>query len=120
MGAEAEVTVGAVVGTAGALVGAIVGAGVGATVGAGVNIGAGVITCNYDGFQKHQTFIEDGVFIGSDAQLVAPVRIGKGALVAAGATITRDVPPDALALTRVPQENKEGVAGRRRKMKAKK
>jgi len=90
-----------------------------ATVGAGVNIGAGVITCNYDGFQKHQTFIEDGVFIGSDAQLVAPVRIGKGALVAAGATITRDVPPDALALTRVPQENKEGVAGRRRKMRAK-
>lgn len=91
-----------------------------ATVGSGVNIGAGVITCNYDGFHKHQTFIEDGVFIGSDAQLVAPVRIGKGALVAAGATITRDVPPDALALTRVPQENKEGVAGRRRKLKAKK
>ncbi|MDA8098241.1 MAG: bifunctional UDP-N-acetylglucosamine diphosphorylase/glucosamine-1-phosphate N-acetyltransferase GlmU [Nitrospiraceae bacterium] len=87
-----------------------------ATVGSGVNIGAGVITCNYDGFTKSRTVIEDDVFIGSDAQLVAPVRIGKGALVAAGATITRDVPPDALAITRVPQENKEGVAGRRRKM----
>jgi bifunctional UDP-N-acetylglucosamine pyrophosphorylase/glucosamine-1-phosphate N-acetyltransferase len=88
-----------------------------ATVGRDVNIGAGVITCNYDGFQKHQTVIEDNVFVGSDSQLVAPVRVGKGALVAAGATITRDVPPDALALTRVPQENREGVAGRRRKMK---
>jgi bifunctional UDP-N-acetylglucosamine pyrophosphorylase/glucosamine-1-phosphate N-acetyltransferase len=91
-----------------------------ATVGTGVNIGAGVITCNYDGFRKHPTVIEDEVFIGSDAQLVAPVRIGRGALVAAGATITRDVPPDALALTRVPQENREGVAARRRKMKGKK
>jgi bifunctional UDP-N-acetylglucosamine pyrophosphorylase/glucosamine-1-phosphate N-acetyltransferase len=64
--------------------------------------------------------IEDGVFVGSDAQLVAPVRIGKGAVVAAGATITRDVPADALAITRVPQENKEGVAGKRRRMKQKK
>jgi bifunctional UDP-N-acetylglucosamine pyrophosphorylase / glucosamine-1-phosphate N-acetyltransferase len=90
-----------------------------ATIGRDVNIGAGVITCNYDGFRKHQTVIEDGVFVGSDAQLVAPVRIGKGALVAAGATITRDVPEDALALTRVPQENKEGVAARRRKRKEK-
>jgi bifunctional UDP-N-acetylglucosamine pyrophosphorylase/glucosamine-1-phosphate N-acetyltransferase len=91
-----------------------------ATVGSGVNIGAGVITCNYDGFRKHPTVIEDGVFVGSDAQLVAPVRIGKGAVVAAGATITRDVPADALAITRVPQENKEGVAGKRRRMKQKK
>jgi bifunctional UDP-N-acetylglucosamine pyrophosphorylase/glucosamine-1-phosphate N-acetyltransferase len=90
-----------------------------ATIGRDVNIGAGVITCNYDGFRKHQTVIEDGVFVGSDAQLVAPVRIGKGALVAAGATITRDVPEDALALTRVPQENKEGVAARRRRRKEK-
>jgi bifunctional UDP-N-acetylglucosamine pyrophosphorylase/glucosamine-1-phosphate N-acetyltransferase len=90
-----------------------------ATIGRDVNIGAGVITCNYDGFQKHRTEIGDGVFIGSDAQLVAPVRIGKGALIAAGATITRDVPDDALALTRVAQENKEGVAARRRKMKEK-
>jgi bifunctional UDP-N-acetylglucosamine pyrophosphorylase/glucosamine-1-phosphate N-acetyltransferase len=91
-----------------------------AVVGANVNIGAGVITCNYDGFKKHQTVIEDGVFVGSDAQLVAPVRIGRDALVAAGATITRDVPAEALALSRVPQENREGVAGRRKKMKEKK
>jgi bifunctional UDP-N-acetylglucosamine pyrophosphorylase/glucosamine-1-phosphate N-acetyltransferase len=88
-----------------------------ATIGKDVNIGAGVITCNYDGFKKHPTIIEDGVFVGSDAQLVAPVRIGKGAVVAAGATITRDVPEDALALSRVAQENREGVAARRRKMK---
>jgi bifunctional UDP-N-acetylglucosamine pyrophosphorylase/glucosamine-1-phosphate N-acetyltransferase len=91
-----------------------------AVIGADVNIGAGVITCNYDGFKKHQTIIEDGVFVGSDAQLVAPVRIGRDALVAAGATITRDVPAEALALSRVPQENREGVAGRRKKMKQKK
>jgi len=91
-----------------------------ATVGRDVNIGAGVITCNYDGFRKHPTVIEDGVFVGSDAQLVAPVRVGKGAVVAAGATITRDVPPDALALSRVPQENREGVASRRKRMKEKK
>ena len=90
-----------------------------ATVGRDVNIGAGVITCNYDGFRKHPTVIEDGVFVGSDAQLVAPVKIGSGAVVAAGATITRDVPADALALSRVPQENREGVAARRRGMKQK-
>jgi len=90
-----------------------------ATIGRDVNIGAGVITCNYDGFKKHQTVIEDGVFVGSDAQLVAPVRIGRDALVAAGATITRDVPAEALALSRTPQENREGVAGRRKKMKEK-
>ena len=91
-----------------------------ATVGKNVNIGAGVITCNYDGFLKHRTVIEDDVFVGSDAQLVAPVRIGKGALVAAGATITKDVPPDALAISRAQQENREGIAGRRRNMKQKK
>ncbi len=91
-----------------------------ATVGSDVNIGAGVITCNYDGFQKFPTIIEDGVFVGSDAQLVAPVRIGKGALVAAGATITHDVPADALAISRVPQINREGFSSRRRKLKQKK
>ena len=91
-----------------------------ATVGSDVNIGAGVITCNYDGFQKYRTVIEDGVFVGSDAQLVAPVRIGKGAVVAAGATITKDVPPDALAISRVPQAVREGFASRRRKLKQKK
>ncbi len=91
-----------------------------AAIGRDVNIGAGVITCNYDGFEKHATVIEDGVFVGSDAQLVAPVKIGKGALIAAGATITRDVPPDALAISRVPQDIREGFAVRRRKLKQKK
>ncbi len=91
-----------------------------ATIGRNVNIGAGVITCNYDGFQKHQTIIEDGVFVGSDTQLVAPVRIGRDALVAAGATVTRDVPAGALAISRVPQEIRAGAAGRRKKMKQKK
>src|ERR671926_148686 len=78
------------------------------------NIGAGTITCNYDGVNKNKTIIEDGVFIGSDTQLVAPVRVGKGAYVGAGSTITKDVPPDALALTRVPQKNVEGWAVKRR------
>jgi bifunctional UDP-N-acetylglucosamine pyrophosphorylase/glucosamine-1-phosphate N-acetyltransferase len=91
-----------------------------ATIGSDVNIGAGVITCNYDGYRKHQTVIEDNVFVGSDAQLVAPVRIGKGALVAAGATITRDVPADALAISRIPQEIREGLAAKRRGRKQKK
>lgn len=91
-----------------------------ATVGKDVNIGAGVITCNYDGFDKFPTIIEDGVFVGSDSQLVAPVRIGRGALIAAGATITRDVPADALAISRPPQDVREGFAARRRKMKQKK
>jgi bifunctional UDP-N-acetylglucosamine pyrophosphorylase/glucosamine-1-phosphate N-acetyltransferase len=90
-----------------------------ATIGRDVNIGAGVITCNYDGYEKHRTVIEDGVFVGSDAQLVAPVKIGKGALVAAGATITRDVPADALAISRVPQDIREGFASRRRRLKQK-
>jgi bifunctional UDP-N-acetylglucosamine pyrophosphorylase/glucosamine-1-phosphate N-acetyltransferase len=88
-----------------------------ATIGKDVNIGAGVITCNYDGFTKYPTVIEDGVFVGSDAQLVAPVKIGRGALIAAGATITRNVPPDALAISRTDQEIREGFASRRRKQK---
>lgn len=91
-----------------------------ATIGKDVNIGAGVITCNYDGFEKHRTVIEDGVFVGSDAQLVAPVTVGKGALIAAGATITRNVPSEALAISRAPQDNREGFASRRRRMKQKK
>jgi bifunctional UDP-N-acetylglucosamine pyrophosphorylase/glucosamine-1-phosphate N-acetyltransferase len=85
-----------------------------AEVGADVNIGAGTITCNYDGVNKHKTTIEDGVFIGSDSQLVAPVRIGRGAYVGAGSTITKDVPPDALALSRTPQRIVEGWAKKRR------
>ena len=86
-----------------------------AEVGADANIGAGTITCNYDGVRKHQTIIEDGAFIGSDSQLVAPVRIGRGAYVGAGSTITKDVPPDALALSRTPQRVIEGWAGRKKK-----
>ena len=85
-----------------------------AEVGAYVNIGAGTITCNYDGVNKHKTVIEDGVFIGSDTQLVAPVRIGKGAYVGAGSTITKDVPPDALALSRTPQRIIKGWAARKK------
>ncbi|MCB9597179.1 MAG: bifunctional UDP-N-acetylglucosamine diphosphorylase/glucosamine-1-phosphate N-acetyltransferase GlmU [Sandaracinaceae bacterium] len=84
------------------------------TVGAGVNIGAGTIFCNYDGFQKHQTVLEDGAFIGSDSQLIAPIRVGVGAYVATGTTVTRDVPDDALAVGRVKQSNKEGYASRLR------
>lgn len=79
-------------------------------VGAGVNVGAGTIFCNYDGFSKHRTVLEDGVFIGSDSQLVAPVRVGEGAYVASGSTITKDVPKDALAIARGKQVNKEKVA----------
>ncbi|MFQ5354252.1 MAG: DapH/DapD/GlmU-related protein, partial [Thermodesulfobacteriota bacterium] len=69
-------------------------------IGAGVNIGAGTITCNYDGVNKHITRIDDDAFIGSDSQLVAPVRVGKGAYVGSGTTLTRDVPPGALATSR--------------------
>src|SRR5262249_16654696 len=83
-------------------------------IGAGTNIGAGTITCNYDGEKKHVTVIEEGAFIGSDSTLVAPVRIGQGAYVAAGSTITHDVPADALAFGRARQEVKEGWAKRRR------
>jgi len=90
-----------------------------AEIGAGSNIGAGVITCNYDGEKKHRTTIGAGAFIGSDAQLVAPVTIGKGAYVGAGSTITRDVPPGALAVTRVPQKNIEGWVEQRKARKKK-
>ncbi len=85
-----------------------------AEIGAGVNVGAGTITCNYDGVQKHKTVLGDGVFVGSDSQLVAPVTVGKGAYVGAGSTITKDVPEDALALSRAPQKLVLGWAGRRR------
>jgi bifunctional UDP-N-acetylglucosamine pyrophosphorylase/glucosamine-1-phosphate N-acetyltransferase len=80
------------------------------TIGEKVNVGAGTITCNYDGYKKFQTVIEDGAFIGSDSQLVAPVRIGKRAVVGAGTTVTRDVPAGALALSRAPQIEKPGYA----------
>jgi bifunctional UDP-N-acetylglucosamine pyrophosphorylase / glucosamine-1-phosphate N-acetyltransferase len=81
-------------------------------IGPGANIGAGTIFCNYDGFQKHTTVIEEGAFIGCDSHLVAPVRIGKNAYVATGTTVTMDVPDDALAISRPKQENKEGYAPR--------
>ncbi len=79
-----------------------------ATIGEKVNIGAGTITCNYDGTTKHQTVIEDGAFIGSDSQLIAPVRIGRNAYVGAGSSITDDVPAESLAIARGKQVNKEG------------
>ncbi|MFZ0631301.1 MAG: bifunctional UDP-N-acetylglucosamine diphosphorylase/glucosamine-1-phosphate N-acetyltransferase GlmU [Acidobacteriaceae bacterium] len=85
-----------------------------AEVGSGVNIGAGTITCNYDGVDKHPTLIGDRVFIGSDSALVAPVVIGEGAYVAAGSIITENVPADALALGRARQVNKAGWARNRR------
>lgn len=83
-------------------------------VGEGANVGAGTIFCNYDGFKKHRTEIGPGAFIGSDSQLVAPVRIGANAYVATGTTVTKDVPDDALAIARIRQENKEGYASRLR------
>jgi bifunctional UDP-N-acetylglucosamine pyrophosphorylase/glucosamine-1-phosphate N-acetyltransferase len=79
-----------------------------AIVGKDVNVGAGTITCNYDGTSKNQTEIEDGVFVGSDSILVAPIKIGKEAYTAAGSTLTRDVPPRALAFGRAKQVVKEG------------
>jgi bifunctional UDP-N-acetylglucosamine pyrophosphorylase/glucosamine-1-phosphate N-acetyltransferase len=85
-----------------------------AEVGERVNFGCGTITCNYDGVHKHQTTIGDDVFIGSDVQFVAPVTIGSGSLIGAGSTITRDVPPDALALSRAEQKVIEGWAARKR------
>jgi bifunctional UDP-N-acetylglucosamine pyrophosphorylase/glucosamine-1-phosphate N-acetyltransferase len=89
-----------------------------AEIGPGCNIGAGTITCNYDGANKHQTILGPGVFVGSDSQLVAPVTLGEGAYVAAGTTVTEDVPPGALALSRVHQINMEGWVARRKKKAA--
>jgi len=85
-----------------------------AEVGAGSNIGAGVITCNYDGVQKHRTRIGEQAFVGSDSTLVAPVEVGNGAYIAAGSCITSDVPAGALAVARSRQVTKEGWAGERR------
>jgi bifunctional UDP-N-acetylglucosamine pyrophosphorylase/glucosamine-1-phosphate N-acetyltransferase len=86
-----------------------------ASIGEQVNVGAGTITCNYDGKAKHPTTIEDGAFIGSDSQLIAPVRIGRGAYVAAGSSITDDVPPGSLAIARGKQVNNEGWAEKKRR-----
>lgn len=86
-----------------------------ATIGKNVNIGAGVITCNYDGVKKHPTVVEDGAFVGTDSQLIAPVRVGKDAYVAAGSSITEDVPAESLAVARGRQVNKEGWVKARKK-----
>jgi bifunctional UDP-N-acetylglucosamine pyrophosphorylase/glucosamine-1-phosphate N-acetyltransferase len=87
------------------------------SVGEKVNIGAGTVTCNYDGEKKHPTTIEDGVFVGSGSMLIAPVRIGRNSYVAAGSTITEDVPAESLALARARQVNKEGWARQREALK---
>lgn len=90
-----------------------------ARIGKGVNVGAGTITVNYDGgVKKHQTVIEDHVFVGSDTQIIAPITIGQGAIIAAGTTITQDVPADSLAISRVLQVNKVGWATKRRMLVA--
>jgi len=88
-------------------------------IGEGVNVGAGTITCNYDGVHKHKTVIEDGAFIGSNSTLIAPVRVGKGAYVAAASSITDDVPADALALGRSRQIVKEGWAKQKKRQQKK-
>ena len=89
-----------------------------AIVGTGVNIGAGTITCNYDGANKHRTVIGDNVFVGSDTQLVAPVTVGAGATIGAGSTITRNAPPDKLSLSRAPQTTIEGWRRPKKRPKA--
>ena len=89
-----------------------------AAIGERVNSGAGTITCNYDGTAKHRTVVEDGAFIGSDSQLIAPVKVGPGAYVAAGSSITDDVPGGALAISRSRQVNKDGWVERKRKQKS--
>ncbi|MEP4052466.1 MAG: bifunctional UDP-N-acetylglucosamine diphosphorylase/glucosamine-1-phosphate N-acetyltransferase GlmU [Litorimonas sp.] len=95
-----------------------------AELGENVNVGAGTITCNYDGYNKHKTTIGDGAFVGSNSSLVAPISIGSGAFLGSGGVVTKDVPDDALALARSNQINKEGWGARFRavqdKLKAKK
>jgi bifunctional UDP-N-acetylglucosamine pyrophosphorylase/glucosamine-1-phosphate N-acetyltransferase len=90
-----------------------------ADIGSGANVGAGTVFVNYDGVDKHRTVVGDGAFIGSDTMLVAPVTVGSGAQTAAGSTITKDVPPDALAIERSDQRTIEGWAARRRRRKRK-
>ncbi|MGE5815031.1 MAG: bifunctional UDP-N-acetylglucosamine diphosphorylase/glucosamine-1-phosphate N-acetyltransferase GlmU, partial [Acidobacteriota bacterium] len=90
-----------------------------ATIGTKVNVGAGTITCNYDGQKKYPTIIEDGAFIGSDTQLIAPVKVGRDAYVGAGSSITDDVPEGALAIARGKQVNKEGWAARKKEQSKK-
>jgi bifunctional UDP-N-acetylglucosamine pyrophosphorylase / glucosamine-1-phosphate N-acetyltransferase len=89
-----------------------------AVIGSGVNVGAGTITCNYDGVHKHLTELGDNVFIGSDTQLVAPVKVGDGAYVGAGTTVTQEVPPMSLAISRAPQVVKEGWVAKKKDQQA--
>ena len=89
-----------------------------AKLGSKTNIGAGTITCNYDGMNKYQTSIGNRVFVGSDSVLVAPVRIGDGAYIAAGSAITENVPAESLAVARSRQTNKKGWAGKKRRQLA--
>ena len=77
-------------------------------IGSGVNIGAGTITCNYDGANKHRTVIEDDVFVGSDSQLVAPLTVGRGATIGAGSTVTKDAPAGSLTVSRARQTTIKG------------
>ena len=91
-----------------------------ASVGARANVGAGTITCNYDGFDKHRTEIGAGAFVGSNASLVAPVKIGEGAYIGSGSVISKDVAPDALALSRSPQEERPGWAAKVRERRGRK
>jgi len=87
-----------------------------AQIGDDVNIGCGTITCNYSADKKkYETIIEDGVFVGSDSQFVAPVKVGKNAIIGSGSTITKDVPEDALAIARGQQRNIEGYSKRVKK-----
>lgn len=86
-----------------------------ATVGKGVNIGCGAVFCNFDGREKHHTTVQDGAFIGSNANLVAPLTVGEGAFIAAGSTVTKDVPPDALYVQRSEPMIRQGWAAKRRK-----
>jgi bifunctional UDP-N-acetylglucosamine pyrophosphorylase/glucosamine-1-phosphate N-acetyltransferase len=91
-----------------------------ATLGERINVGAGTITCNYDGFAKHRTEIGAGAFIGSNSSLVAPVKIGEGAYIGSGSVITKDVAPDALALSRTPQEEHPDWAAKARERRGRK
>ncbi|MEL6228098.1 MAG: DapH/DapD/GlmU-related protein, partial [Pseudomonadota bacterium] len=84
------------------------------SLGAGVNVGAGTITCNYNGFEKQHTTIGDDVFVGVQTALIAPVEVGDGAYIGTGTTVTKNVPADALALSRTPQVNRDGLAPRLR------
>lgn len=88
-----------------------------AEIGEGTNIGAGSITCNYDGYRKHKTQIGKNAFIGSNSILVAPITVGDGAFTAAGSVISKNVPPDALAISRTPVAIKEGWAKKYHELK---